>query len=64
MDQNIKDKEKRIYDQLMKYKKGTYDEKKLAFKCIGILGNESTSESFEKRLNTVDNLINNYKKTR
>ena len=62
MDQNIKDKEDRIYDQIMKLKKGNNTDKSLAFDCIGILGNESTNEPFENRLNIVENLIDKHTK--
>ena len=48
--------------QLIDLKKGTDSDKSLAFDCIGILGNESTQESFESRLNIVENLIQNHLK--
>ena len=62
MIQNTKNKEQKIYKQLIDLKKGTDGDKSLAFDCIGILGNESTQESFESRLNNVENLIQNHLK--
>ena len=62
MIQNTKNKEQKIYKQLIDLKKGTDSDKSLAFDCIGILGNESTQESFESRLNIVENLIQNHLK--
>lgn len=62
MIQNTKNKEQKIYKQLIDLKKGTDSDKSLAFDCIGILGNESTQESFESRLNNVENLIQNHLK--
>lgn len=60
MDQSIKDKEKNIYATIINLKKGNDSDKSLAFECIGILGNESTEESFERRLNIVEELIKKY----
>ena len=57
MDQNIENKEKIIYKELMKLEDGTNSDRSLAFECTGILGNESTEASFEKRLEIVENLI-------
>jgi len=57
MDQNIIDKEELIYNKIIELKKGTPQDKTLAFECIGILGNESTTESLEKRLEIVEELI-------
>lgn len=57
MGQNTKDKEEKIYAAIMNLKKGNDSDKSLAFECIGILGNESTEESFENRLNIVEELI-------
>ncbi len=63
MDQNVKDKEEKIYDEIMKLRKGTDSDRSLAFDCIGILGNESTEEKFESRLNIVEGMIKkHYKK--
>ena len=44
MDKTLRDKEEKIYNELIKLKKGTKEEKMLALKCIGILGNELTTE--------------------
>ena len=57
MCQNIKDNEEKIYDEIMKLQKGSDSDRSLAFECIGILGNESTEEKFENRLNMVQELI-------
>ena len=61
MDQNLRDKEEKIYSEIMKLRKGTDKDKYLAFDCIGILGNESTVESFESRLIIVEKLIEEHK---
>ena len=47
-----------IYKKLSELENGTLKERKLAFKCIGILANESTTESYENRLKRVEELIN------
>lgn len=56
--ENLKNKEEQIYNKLIELKNGTLEERKVAFKCTGILGNESTTESFESRLKIVEDLIN------
>ena len=62
MCQNIKDNEEKIYDEIMKLQKGSDSDRSLAFECIGILGNESTDEKFENRLNMVQELIKKHLK--
>ena len=60
MDLEIKEKEKIIYKMIMKLKEGNDSDRSLAFECTGILGNESTLESFESRLDIVENMINEH----
>lgn len=57
MDKKELDKEKRIYQKIDKLKEGNKEDKLLAIECIGILSNELTEESFENRLNIVENKI-------
>ena len=61
MDKNIKDREKKVYNDLFILKNGTDSDKSLAFECIGILGNESTLEPFESRLSIVEELIKKHR---
>ena len=60
MDQNIEDREEKIYDEIMKLKEGNESDRSLAFECSGILGNELTLEPFESRLEIVEEMINDY----
>lgn len=60
MDNNEKEREKKIYDCLIKMKKGTNEEKSLAFDCIGILGNESLNINLNDKLTIVENKLKNY----
>ncbi len=60
MIQNIKNKEKIIYDELCKMQNGNDSDKLFVSQCMGILGNESTVEKIENRLNIVEKLIKNY----
>lgn len=62
MDNNEKDREKNIYNCLIRMKKGTNEEKSLAFDCIGILGNESLNMNLNDKLTIVENKLNNYNK--
>jgi hypothetical protein len=50
--------EEELYDKLIELKKGTTKERKLAFKCLGILSHETTTESYENRLKMVNDMIN------
>ena len=56
MDQKA-NKEDEIYEKIMKLKDGDNTDKLLAFDCIGILGNESSGESLENRLNIIEKMI-------
>ncbi len=62
MDQKRLDKEQEIYAQITKLREGNINDKMLAFECIGILGNESTKEKFENRLNIVESIIKKHQK--
>ncbi len=55
-------KKEEINDEIMNLNKGDENDRKIAFKCIGILSNESTTESFESRLEIVSKIIEDYKK--
>ena len=57
---DVKNKEKIIYDKIMELKNGDNQDQSLAFECIGILGNESTPESFDSRLDIVNDMIDEY----
>ncbi len=52
------DRAKDIYQMLRDLKNGSEEDKKLAFKCMGILSNESSSLSLDKRLDMVIDIIN------
>lgn len=60
MDQNIEDREEKVYELLIKLKNGNESERTLAFECTGILGNELTSEPFENRLEMVEEMLKEY----
>lgn len=62
MNDDIKKREEIIYNEIIKLKKGTRSDRDIAFECIGILGNESTTEPFLNRLNIVEKKIINYYK--
>ena len=50
----------KLYDKIMELKEGNNKDRDIAFKCIGILSNESTNESYESRIEIVSKLIENY----
>ena len=62
MNDKIKNKIEKIDNELKILKKGDPYAKFLAFDCIGILGNESTTESYENRLKIVEDRIKEYYK--
>ena len=51
-----KDREE-IYKRILELEDGNEKERSLAFKCDGILSNDSTLESYEDRLNIVKQLL-------
>ena len=51
-----------IYNEIIELNKGNENDRKIAFKCEGILSNESTCESIESRLSIVSIIIRDYKK--
>lgn len=53
----IKEKEDKIYNKIMELKKGDEKDRLVAFKCIGILSNESTSASLDEKLDIVSEII-------
>ncbi len=57
MNQDLKDREEKIYNALVNLKKGSDSDKSLAFECLGILGNESTKESYDNRMKIVEEMI-------
>ena len=60
MNQDLENKKERVYNQIMELEEGNERERLLAFDCMGILGNEFTDESYENRLNIVENLIHEH----
>jgi len=57
--------EKGIYNKIMELKNGNEKDQFLAFKCIGILSNESSKEPLQNRLKIIESLIENHiKKSR
>jgi len=55
-----KEKEEKIYNQLMILQNGDYQDKSFAFDCVGYLGNEYIDDSLEKRLNIIEEKIMEY----
>lgn len=54
-------REELVYDQLLKYKySDVFEERDLAFDCIGILGNESINITLDQRLDYVEQMIREY----
>ena len=60
MEKEIVNKEKEIFSKIKELENGTNSDKTLAFDIIGILGNESTCESYENRLEIVEEMINDH----
>ena len=58
------ERENRIYDELLELKKGSLEERMVAFKAMGILGNESVQISLDERLDLVEEILNAYKAKR
>ena len=59
---DIKDKEKYIYNEILKLKNGNDQDKSFAFHCIGFLGNESIDIPLEKKLEILQDKIEKYTK--
>ena len=54
--------QKPIDDISRELKEGNERDKIIAFKCIGILSNESTSETLEKKLEIVNKMLEKHEK--
>jgi len=57
---DLKDKEEKIYNQLIIFQNGEDRDKSFAFECIGYLGNEYINDPIEKRLNIIEQKIIEY----
>lgn len=60
MNNDIKDREEKIYNIIMKMEDGTNEEKSFAFECMGILGNENQDIKLEDKLDIVEKKITIY----
>jgi len=63
MDQNLKNREEKIYTDLINLKTGNDSDRSLAFECLGILGNESINESYDNRMKIVEEMIERHRKS-
>ena len=59
---DIKDKEKYIYDEILKLQNGNNQDKAFAFHCMGFLGNENINIPLEKKLEILQDKIEKYTK--
>lgn len=57
---NKEEDKKIIFDEIDRLKIGNKEERLFAFECIGILGNESTTESYENRIRIVKRKIEEF----
>ena len=55
-----KDNTEKLYDIILKLKEGNEKERKLARKCIGMLSDDTTTESYNNRLEIVSELLKDY----
>lgn len=53
----MKDREEKIYNRIIKLKKGTKEQIYLAIKCEKILANESSKYTLEEKLNKIERII-------
>lgn len=53
----MKDREEKIYNRIIKLKKGTKEQIYLAIKCEKILANESSKYSLKEKLNKIERII-------
>ena len=60
MEENVRIKETRIYSAIRELKIGDDSDRILARKCMGILGNDSTEEPFEGKLDIIEEMIEDH----
>lgn len=61
MDVLFTEREERVYEQLWKYRKSdNYEERSLAFDCMGLLRNECLNITLDERLDFVERMFEQY----
>lgn len=61
MEALFSEREEKIYEQLWSYRKSNkYEERSMAFDCMGVLGNESLNMPLEQRLDYVEKIFQSY----